>query len=180
MKKMISIVAVLSLSACMGGGSDDVSIANQMGDLTPSSPDLSLNNDFGTIMNNARTASGDIAFDNRLASAAQKHANDMFTRNFDTVTVKDEMIADSNEPSGFRLKDLGDLANSEGYDWVDLGQLIARGEATPAEAEARWSNETCLDAVRTCFNDPFENFGLGKAGSGGDQRWVMILANPKP
>ena len=43
MKKTILIVAAMSLSACMGGGGDDV--------------EVSLGSDFGTLLNNTRTAS---------------------------------------------------------------------------------------------------------------------------
>jgi uncharacterized protein YkwD len=166
MKKLVSIVAVLGLSACMGGGSDDI--------------EVSLSDGFGTLLNETRTASGSISVDTRLTSAAQVHATDMFTRDYDSVEVKDVMIADPNQGGALRPKDMGDLANEAGYDWQDLGQLIAKGEVSTADAVARWENETCLSLSSTCYNDPFQNFGIAKAGSGADQRWVMILATPKP
>ncbi|MEL6683698.1 MAG: hypothetical protein AAFN63_04785 [Pseudomonadota bacterium] len=164
MKKTILIVAAMSLSACMGGGGDDV--------------EVSLGSDFGTLLNNTRTAS-DLNLDSRLTSAAQTHATDMFTRDYDSIVVMGETVIDPADGLE-RDKDIGDLVTEAGYSWMTIKELIAKGEFTNSEALAVWNGETCSGGVR-CYDDAaYEDFGIAKAGSGSDQRWVLILATENP
>jgi len=164
MKKMISIVAVLGLSACMGGGSDDI--------------EVSLTDSFGDLLNETRTAT-DLNLDARLVNAAQIHADDMFARNYDSVEVMGETIVDPVDGLT-RPKDLGDITRDDAnYDWVTIKELLAKGELTNSQALAVWNGETCTGGTR-CYDDTaYEDFGIAKAGSGSDQRWVLLLATER-
>jgi len=170
MRKLFSIVAVLGLSACMGGGSDGGS----------NGVEVSLNEGFGALMNETRTATTDLKLDTRLVNAAQIHADDMFARNYDTVEVMGETIVDPADGVTVRAKDIGDIVRDEArYDWSAIKELLARGQFTNEQALAVWNSDTCSGGQR-CYDDPtYEDFGIAKAGSGSDQRWVLILATER-
>lgn len=158
-------LAALLLSACSSGGSSTV-------DLTPSAPSTSLNSSFGTMMNNTRLATNASApalvYDSDVGRAAQLHANDMFTRNYDSVQIL-----------GGGGTDIGDRVTDQGYSWEDIAQLIDRGENTTAAQVAAFSDDVCDAPNGTCYNRTnFAHFGVARAGSGADTRWVLVLTDP--
>ena len=99
----------------------------------------------------------------------------MFTRDYDSIVVMGETVIDPVDNME-RDKDLGDVVTEAGYSWMTIKELIAKGEMTNSEALAVWNGETCTGGVR-CYDDTaYNDFGNAKAGSGSDQRWVLILA----
>lgn len=172
MKIYISVLALLALPACLGGGSDSST------DLTPDGPSVSLNNDFGVLMNGVRLtenpSASALTYDARLGQAAQIHANDMFTRDYTSIFVQGSDNGMGGE------QDLGDLVNDQGYAWQDIGQLVEEGDHTLATVLDEWSDDDCLAVNAKCIEESlFEDFGFAKAGSGSDQRWVLILTDPQ-
>lgn len=163
MKKQLSILAMLALPACMGGGSDSGV------DLTPSSPDVAMNNDFGALLNGVRV--NDASYDARLGRAAQIHANDMVDRDYLSVTIPGT-VGNNNG-----MQDIGDLITAQGYTWADLAQLVEQGEYTLAEVLTEFQSVDCGNAGQDlCLEDStFTDFGIAKAGAGVDQKWVLVL-----
>ena len=169
MKKQLSILAMLALPACMGGGSDSGV------DLTPSSPDVAMNSDFGTLLNGVRIGAGEaaVSYDGRIGQAVQIHANDMFTDGYTSILIPGEV-------NGAGLpKDIGDLVTEQGYSWSTILQLVAEGDFTLDEALTALDNAGACGggAQDPCITDDrFEHFGIAKAGSGVDQKWALVLA----
>ena len=167
MKAYFAILAVAALSACgsSGGGGGGV-------DTTASGPDVSLNNDFGTLLNDVRMGAGEAAvtYDARLGRAAQKHADDMVARNYFDVVIE-----------GSGGDDIGDRINDENYSWALLVQLIEQGDYTLSEAMAEFDNSGACGGggQNPCVTDDrLQDFGLAKAGSGAGQKWVLVLTQP--
>lgn len=166
MKIQISILALLALPACMGGG-DGGGV-----DPTPATPSVTMNNDFGTLLNGVRMGAGTdaVSYDGRLGQAAQNHANDMVDNNYFDIII----------PNSGGM-DIGDRVTAAGYSWALIEQLIEQGDYTLAEALAEFDNTSaCGGAAQpNCITDDrFEDFGIAKAGVGADQKWVLVLAQP--
>lgn len=173
MKIQLSILAVLALSACSGGGGGGDSVV----DVTPSSPDVTMNDDFGTLLNGVRVDAGEtsVTYDGRIGQAVQDHANDMVERDFLGILIPGAVNAAGD------AKDIGDLVTEEGYSWALIQQLVAQGEFTLEEALEEFDNTgACGGAAQdNCITDDrFENFGIAKAGVGEDQKWAFVLADP--
>jgi uncharacterized protein YkwD len=171
MNKYISVLALLALPACMGGDSGSGV------DLTPSGPDATMNANFGTLMNNMRlvTVPGDdpLEYDARLGRAAQLHANDMYEDGYFSIYIPLEL-----DPNGDPA-DIGTRVNAQGYSWALIAQLIEQGDYSLSEVLAEWSDDTCDTAGTICLEDDlYQDFGLAKAGSGTEQKWVLILTEP--
>lgn len=165
MKKTVSVLAMIGLSACMGDSSSSV-------DLTPDTPDVQMNQEFGTLLNGARM--NNATYDPRLGRAVQNHANDMFNRGYLAVTIP----GTTGDNSG--MQDIGDRVTQEGYTWASIAQLVAEGDFTTAELLADYNSVPCGNAGQDeCITSPiFENFGLGKAGEGDSKKWALVLAEP--
>lgn len=186
MKHMISILALLALPACLDSGDTtvDVDLDDTVEedtvddvDLTPDTPDLALNTEVGTLLNDARTTFGsaDVTYDSSLGRAAQDHANDMFDNDYLAVTIPGT-VGNNNG-----MQDIGDRVTAYGYTWADIVQLVAQGDFTTSEAFDELNNDgNCGGPAQDlCITDSvLENFGLAKAGSGDDQRWVLVLTSP--
>lgn len=169
MKPAFGLLAVLALTACSGGGG-----GSGTSNLTPSAPSVSLNSSFGATMNGVRTARNNtlppLAYDQTVGRAAQEHANDNFLN--DRATTSGDVI------DGI---DIGSRVTALGYDWEDIEVLRDRGERTVAEQATRVANDTSCDAFggSFCVDQPtFEHFGVGRAGSGAEMRWVFIMTDP--
>lgn len=167
MKKHLSIIALLLLPACLGGG-DDSSV-----ELTPDAPDVSMNTEFGTLLNGVRTTGTELQYNSRIGYAVQMHANDMWERGYTDVTIP----GTTGNNNG--MEDIGDRVTAAGYTWTDILQMVAKGNFTLKEAMAEFDNsgdcggggqEMCIT------NDLLTDFGIAKAGSGDDQRWALVLA----
>ncbi|MEJ6404586.1 CAP domain-containing protein [Yoonia sp. 2307UL14-13] len=173
MKYTFCALALLTLPACMGGGGGaDVTM-----NLTPDRPDAPMNASFGSLMNGVRMGIdpglAPLTYDSRVGQAAQNHANDMFTRDYDSI-----FIPGTDNGSGAE-QDIGDRVTAQGYRWDDIAQLIDKGERSLGDQVDAFSTELCDADGTTCFERPnFVDFGLAKAGSGADQRWVLILTEP--
>lgn len=171
MKRMISVVALIGLSACMGGGSDS---SGADVDLTPDAPDVAMNMQFGTLLNGMRMGN-DLAYDADIGRAAQEHANDMIDRNYFSVTIP----GTTGNNNG--MEDIGDRVTAAGYTWSDIVQLIEQGDFTLDEALAELDNVgNCGGPAQDlCITDSsLTDFGLAKAGAGDGQKWVLVIASP--
>lgn len=166
MKKILSVVALISLSACMGGGD---SSSDTIVDLTPATPDVAMNTEFTTLLNDVRMPGDEVAYNAAIGRAVQDHANDMVERDYFSVSVL-------GDPDG---DDIGDRVREAGYDWSVILQLIEQGNFTLDEALNEFDNtgdcggggqDNCID------DDRFTDFGIAKAGSGSGQKWVLVLA----
>lgn len=127
---------------------------------TPQNP--ANNTSFATLLNNVRLSngSGPVTYDARLGRAAELHAQDMVANDYFSHTGQNGSTA-------------GDRISAQGYQWRTYGENIAQGQATQQEAMDGWTNSPGHHANN--INPAFENFGLGRAGDGADQRWVLVL-----
>ena len=172
MRYAISLLALCLLPACLGGSDE------------PSGPSTQLNTNFGTLLNGARMGNGAnaVAFDQRVANAAQAHATDM---------VVDEYFAHDtlNPASGCGDPcDAGERLLAQGYAWKIFYEGIARGDGMSMQQlldawEAGGNADATVDndngASNNLSNPDFEHFGIAKAGSGANQRWVLLMADPR-
>jgi uncharacterized protein YkwD len=162
MNKYISVLALLALPACLGGDSGT----------SISGPTASqLNTELGGYLNSFRMTNGEstLDYEPQLAAAAQVHADDLFDND--------------SAPSIFltgTATDIGDTLNSMGYSWNDIDQFIAEGDFTVQSVFTEWqtngSQGNGSDADDLIFAD-HDEFGFAKAGTGADQRWVLVLTN---
>lgn len=159
MRVHISILAAGVLAGCMGSGGTGVDVA------PAPSVSLAANNTLEPLLNNVRAVNGadPLSFDNRLALAAQVHANDMLQNDFFSHTGSDD-------------SDVGDRVTAQGYTWSRVGENIARGHQSEAAVMTGWTNSP--GHHRNNIDPNYRDFGLGKAGSGGDLHWVLVLASP--
>lgn len=129
---------------------------------TPAPPGSVDNVSFGGLLNNVRLANSaaPVVFDARLANAAQNHANDMQAQDYFSHTGRN-----GSSP--------GDRITAAGYNWRTYGENIAQGQSAQAEVLQGWTNSPGHHA--NDINPAFEDFGLGKAGTGSDARWVLVL-----
>ncbi|WP_019956859.1 CAP domain-containing protein [Yoonia vestfoldensis] len=159
MRIHISILALGLLAGCMGSGGTGV-------DVVPA-PSVSLvaNNTLGPLLNDVRAANDadPLNFNNRLALAAQVHANDMLRNDFFSHTGSD-------------ASEVGDRVTAQGYTWSRVGENIAQGHQSEAAVMRGWTNSP--GHHRNNIDPNYQDFGLGKAGSGGDLHWVLVLATP--
>ncbi len=182
MKKILSFVTLCSLAACGGSGGGGVApttfttgpaplptpVSSSSPGAGPSSGPVSTiptsvnNNSFAGLLNNVRIANSaaPVTFDARLGSAAQKHANDMLANNYFSHT-------------GLNGSSPGDRIEAEGYNWRTYGENIARGQTSETQVLNAWVNSPGHQANNV--NPNFEDFGLGKAGTGSSTRWVLVL-----
>jgi len=169
MKTYFAILALCALPACLSSGGGGSSVSTMTAPPTPTI-DAPLNNSFATLLNGVRVGAGEsaVTYDERVARAALRHANDMVANDFD---------ADQNPDAS--PTDVGDYLTSAGYDWQNFAVSHARGDKTSQVVLDEWNADTTGDAI-DLRGDLFEDFGIAKAGSGGDQRWVLVLAEPKP
>jgi hypothetical protein len=157
MNKYISVLALLALPACLGGGDSTTSVPT-------------MNEEFGVSLNGVRMNAGEstLFFEPQLQTAAQVHADDMVAN--DTLSI----FLDGT------MTDIGDTLNSMGYSWNDIGQFVAQGDDSMQEVLAEWQlNGSAADgspADDLTFED-MDWFGIAKSGSGADQRWVLVLTN---
>ena len=68
----------------------------------------------------------------------------------------------------------GDRITAAGYNWRTYGENIAQGQTSQQQVLTGWTNSP--GHHRNNINPNFEEFGLGKAGTGGSTRWVLVLA----
>lgn len=178
MRQAILIVTLGVLSACgsSGGSGPNVTPPSTTtpgsptppppGGAPPAPPGGVDNVTFAGLLNDVRLANSTspVTFDNRLGGAAQKHAGDMLANDYFSHT-------------GLNGSSPGDRIAAEGYQWRTYGENIAQGQTSQAEVMDAWTNSPGHHANNV--NPDFEDFGLGKAGSGSDTRWVLVLASER-
>jgi uncharacterized protein YkwD len=111
-------------------------------------------------------AVGDVAWNERLAAAAQAHSSDMARHGFFSHTGSDGLS-------------VGDRVGAEGYVWTAVAENIAAGHATLQTALAGWMNSAghCQNLMRSNVTD----VGLAcmrREGGGQTAYWTMVLARP--
>lgn len=171
MKKTISVVAIMGLSACMGGGGGGGGSSVS----TVSNPvDATLNDDFEAVMQGV--SAGSATWDTRVARAAQDHADDMINDGYLSVDIPG--TTNANNASG--MMDIGDRVTSEGYTWDAIRQLVSEGDKTVNELFTEFNNIPCGGGGQDeCLTSPvFTDFGLGKADNGGEPKWALVLVSP--
>lgn len=167
MRSLVILAALGAMAACTGPAptasqSTTSPAPTPTVQPTPLAPSSADNAAFGTLLDGVRMANGagSIAFDARLASAAQAHADDMLANGFFSHT-------------GSNGSSVGDRARAAGYNWTNIGENIALGQQSEAEAMDSWMNSPGHHANN--INPNFEDFGLAKAGSGANTNWVLVL-----
>lgn len=180
MKKTIGFMALLTLPACMGSGSGGVEI-------TPDPIDPVANAEIGTILNGTRTASGleGLEYNSVVGRVAQDHAQDMLNRNY--LSIFDQGTTGFAGPRGGE-GDMGDDLNAANRRWDEIVQMVAQGDMTVADLNAEFLARQNTDPIEGDIGSKlqaaldtdtdFEFFGLGKAGSGSNQRWALIVVDP--
>ena len=166
MKKTLSFFACGFLIACGGGGDSSAPQTDERPISAPApvtqAPSVVENSSFAGLLNGVRMDNGvsDLTFDARLGTAAQTHANDMYTNDYFSH-------------SGHQGDEVWDRVADTGYNWDRVGENIAKGQTSQAEVMNDWVNSPTHQPNN--INPEFEDFGLGRAGSGGDTRWVLVF-----
>jgi hypothetical protein len=188
MKKIFAVLALLGLPACLGsttvvggdpgagggggGGGDDM-------ELTPDTPNAFVTTSMNAILSGARTNGFDLEYEPTVGRVAQEHANKMFERDF--VSIFDP--GTDNGMGGER--DMGDALVDRGLLWDEIIQMVARGDLSVQEVYDGWETggstndgSSATDLEGALDLEEYEYFGLGKAGSGDDQYWALLLVDP--
>jgi uncharacterized protein YkwD len=70
-----------------------------------------------------------------------------------------------------------DRINRQGYQWGGLGENIAKGQRTPAEAVQAWMNSPGHRAnIENCG---YKQLGVGVARDGNALIWVQDFGSPR-
>lgn len=117
---------------------------------------------FQSMLTNLRldNGAGSVAYDGRLAVAAQVHADDMLANDFFSHTGSDD-------------SSVRDRARRAGYNWRAIGENLAQGYPDEASVLAGWVGSLSHQANN--INPVFEDFALAQAGDGSARRWVLVL-----
>ncbi len=181
MRKIIAVLGFVSLSACMGSGSGGGP------QVTQSQPDIATNNEMGIILNNARSSMlPGLEYNSVVGTVAQNHAQDMVNRNY--LSTFDQGTTGFAGPRGGEA-DMGDDLNALNRRWDEIVQMVAQGEKASTQALFdEFLARTAGSGIEGDIGDKlqaaldtdvdFEFFGLGKAGSGSNQKWALIVVDP--
>lgn len=91
-----------------------------------------------------------LTWNNRLATAALKHSQDMNAKNYFAHDSKDG-------------RDPGDRITAEGYTWMAYGENIAKGQTTEQEVFDAWMNSP--GHCKNIMGANFKEMGLGRAAN---------------
>ncbi|MEL6840676.1 MAG: CAP domain-containing protein [Pseudomonadota bacterium] len=176
MKTIFATLSICVLAACSSGGSggsaDDVTSSSTTPTVvaapqTPSAPTVpNVDQSFQGMLNGVRAANGaaPLSYDARLGRAAQAHANDMLAMGRMTHRGSDG-------------SNVGQRVSREGYDWITVGENVARGQRNEEAVLNAWVNSP--DHQANNVNPNFEDFALAKAGSGSSQYWALVFATER-
>jgi len=120
-----------------------------------------------TLTNAERTDIGlpELTWDDTLAGVAAAHAEDMINRDF---------FAHDN-PDG---QDVGNRATAAGYLWQWIGENLAAGQQTPAEAVEGWMNSAGHRA--NILRTEFSVLGVAyRQGGTHGTYWVQVFGDPR-
>jgi len=116
---------------------------------------------FGASVNAYRAPTvNPLAYNQQLQGAAQTHANDMSNLGFVSHTGSDGST-------------IGDRVTAQGYEWASVGENIAQGQTSAAQALTTWQNSPTHNAI--LLSAELTEFGLATAPG---NYWVMVLARP--
>ena len=162
-----AVLGSFALAGCStGGGGTGGTTATPQAPAGPTTPTVATpaadNTTFGALLNNVRMANGagTVAFDGRLATAAQRHADDM----------RDNAFFDHTGSDGTTV---GDRVTAAGYTWATVGENIAVVQQSETEVMTDWTNSPGHHANN--INPAFEDFALARAGTGANLYWVLVL-----
>jgi uncharacterized protein YkwD len=106
----------------------------------------------------AKAGCGPLKDDAQLRKAAQRHSEDMASRNFFSHTA----------PDG---SDPGERTTAAGYRWATYGENIARGQSTAESVMNSWMNS---DGHRAnILNCSFKDIGVGLHQGPGGPWWTQ-------
>lgn len=106
----------------------------------------------------AKNGCGPVTDNSRLATAAQRHSDNMAAQNF----------FDHTDPSGAGP---GERIHAAGYQWSTYGENIARGQQTPADVMNSWMNSPGHRA--NILNCAFKELGVGIHNGSGGPWWTQ-------
>jgi uncharacterized protein YkwD len=119
------------------------------------------------MVNQTRRRAGrcELAWNERLARAAERHAADMVRRNY----------FDHRSPEGYRCDY---RASREGYRWTRVGENIAKGQDNAFEAMEDWLNSPPHRGG--ILNPAYRETGISyRRDASGTLIWVEVFAKPK-
>jgi len=170
MKRIIATFVCIGLVACSTPQTGVSPFASQA-DINRNGVDrLAANSvqdaSFGRILNDLRRASGAhaVTFNPRLDAAAQAHANDMVARDY---------FSHTNPEGATEL----DRILATGFVPRNWGENIAQAQPTEADVLVAWINSP--EHNRLLRARTVDEFGLGVAGTGSKQRWVLVMARAR-
>jgi len=110
---------------------------------------------------------GSLSWDDRLFSAAAKHASDMAQSNY-----FDHIGLDGRTPS--------QRISAEGYRWSFAGENIAAGQTSVVSVMAGWlaSPGHCANLMHSPYTDVGVACVLAPAGASYSRYWAMKLGRP--
>ncbi|ASB49342.1 hypothetical protein CDL62_09405 [Alkalitalea saponilacus] len=109
------------------------------------------------------SAVGPLQWDDKLARAAQRHANDMARRNFFSHTGSDR-------------SSVSDRVERQRFDWQRVGENLAEGFHDVATVVQGWINSP--GHCKNIMNGNFTHIGAAVSRDG--KYWVQVFATPMP
>lgn len=185
MKRIISIAAIMGLSACMGSG------GGGGGSMTPAStePEPAVTNSISAAMSGTRSNSlSPVFYNTAVGRVAQDHAQDMVDRGYTSIFDRD--TTGCAGPMG--QCDMGDDLNTIRRNWDEIVQMVAEGDKSVPVVFQEFRDRTngnnvgdgdlgfkLNEALTLPEFEQYEFFGLGKAGTGSNTRWAFIFVAPR-
>ncbi|MFE3494601.1 sigma-70 family RNA polymerase sigma factor [Streptomyces sp. NPDC059169] len=108
----------------------------------------------------SKAGCGPLRSNDKLATAAQRHSDDMAARGF----------FDHTNPDG---SDPGDRITAAGYQWSTYGENIARGQQSPSSVMDSWMNSPGHRA--NILNCSFKELGVGIHDGSGGPWWTQAF-----
>lgn len=102
-----------------------------------------------------------LVWDEKLAEAAQQHANDMSRKDFFSHTGSDKSTVSSR-------------VDKQNFEWMMVGENIADGYKTEADVVAGWMSSP--GHCKNIMNPEFTHMGVAVSKDG--KYWVQVLATP--
>lgn len=132
---------------------------------TPATAPRAPADDVVTLINERRRAAGcgEVQRDDTLASAAQRHSDDMARNDFMSHTGSD----------GSKF---GQRARAAGYTFFASGEILAAGHATPAAAVEGWMKSSGhRDIMLDCANTDTGAALVERAGTQYSFYWTVVF-----
>ncbi|NJL74240.1 MAG: CAP domain-containing protein [Saprospiraceae bacterium] len=101
---------------------------------------------------------GDVVWNEQLAEAAQRHADDLVKHN-----IFSHIGSDRSE--------VKDRVNDAGYDWTTVGENVAKGYNTVEGVVSGWQSSE--GHCKNMMNNSFKEVGIAQNGV----IWVQVLAS---